>query len=155
MIYDKHIARHELDSSALFGRALVQSGKSPSEIGRLDLMTLMGLAGLSDTKAYLQLVLGRRDTVTISANILRCMIRLASADDTHSGRVHPRLGRGQHRTKTTSAPLVEERLVEDESGALKWEVRLTARGIAERRKATNANVDWSTSYSPPSSGSAL
>jgi hypothetical protein len=127
----------DVDNRALFETAYVSLETSPSVIGRFDLMKLMTLAGLGDTRTFLQLVLGRRDTVTLSADILRCMIRLASAGGTDPARLPPRRGRGRHRAKTASAPLVEERLVEDESGALRWEVRLTPQGISERTKVAS------------------
>jgi hypothetical protein len=130
----------EATNRDLLERAYICSEKSPSDIGRFDLMRLMTLAGLADTKSFLQLALGSRDTVTLSTDILRCMIRLASAGNSDPALVSPRLGRGRHRAKTASAPLVEERLVEDESGALKWEVRLTPRGVSERTKVATATA---------------
>jgi hypothetical protein len=143
--------RADIDNRALFENAYICSESSPSVIGRFDLMRLMTLAGLGDTKAFLQLVLGRRDAVTLTADILRCMIRLASAGDTDPARLAPRRGRGRHRAKTASAPLVEERLVEDESGALRWEVRLTPHGISERTKVASTVKSLSKDATCPAS----
>lgn len=140
MNHDGMFSYIDNDTVALIRRMCTYSEADLQGVERLDLMNLMMLAGLGDTKAYFQMVLDSRDKFAISNDVFRCMIRLASAGETDPARMSPRPGRGRYRERPTSAPLVEERLVEDGTGVLRWEVRLTALGLAERAKTAAAEM---------------
>jgi hypothetical protein len=87
-------------------RRLRQSADhDPCTVLRGDLIRLMMLASLTATKTYRRLRTDPSPTVNIEPEVLRCMCRLAAG-------------------RNGSATIVEERLTEDQTGRLTWEVRL-------------------------------
>jgi hypothetical protein len=128
----------------LDGKSIVSHRATPPtcdlfyNIKRESLIRLMKSAGLATTKTYSRLISDKHD-IKLDVDVIRCMIRLARAGASASAQTPSGPERQQHGKTSLRAPLIEERVIEDEDGVLKWEVRLTSFGIAERSRITTPN----------------
>ncbi len=66
---------------AILSRITVSLTRDPPQFGRHDLLHLMKMAGLDDTRPFLRVALGREDTVSMDATVVRAMMRRARDRD--------------------------------------------------------------------------
>jgi hypothetical protein len=67
------------EDAAIICRVNDRAQSGPCQVARIDLMRVLSLAGLNDTRPYLRLGLMRDSLVTMDPHVLRAIIRQARA----------------------------------------------------------------------------